>query len=95
MLRPVLMILLVAVALGCTRHRIQPLPAPEGPYATGNVAFQFIANPTVGKAQVEHQEFVTPTPELVLAPPEYPAGPLLANAPHYSVAIRIVHNLRI
>lgn len=89
-LRPVLMILLVAVVLACARHHIQPLPAPEGPSASGRVGFQFIANPTAGVAQVEHQEFVTPTPQRALTPPEYPAGPLLANAPHYSVAIRIV-----
>ena len=82
--------LLLAGALGCVRRQL-PSPVEPSPPSRGKVAYEFIADPSIGKPQnTEHQEFVTPRPERALALPSYPERPLAAKAPSYTVVVRIV-----
>lgn len=92
-LRPALVTLLLAASVACAKKRISPPPAPEEPASRGKVAYEFVADATMGKPQLgDHQEFVTPRPQKALVPPEYPARPLAAKAPPCSVGVRIVIN---
>jgi hypothetical protein len=82
--------LLLAGALGCVRRQLPP-PVEPSPPSRGKVAYEFIADPSIGKPQnKEHREFVTPRPERTLALPSYPERPLVAKAPSYTVVVRIV-----
>ena len=92
-LRPALVTLLLAASVGCAKKRISPPPAPEVPASQGKVAYEFVADATMGKPQLaEHQEFVTPRPQKAFVAAEYPARPLAAKAPPYSIGVRIVIN---
>ena len=82
--------LLLAGALGCVRRQLPP-PVGPSPPSRGKVAYEFIADPSIGKPQnTEHLQFVTPRPEQTLALPSYPERPLAAKAPSYTVVVRIV-----
>ena len=89
--RRAVVVLLIGSATGCARPR---LPAKTQPATTpdqGQVAFEFVADPTVSPPRkTEHQEFVAPDPIGRLPLPLYPEAALAAGAGPTSVGLRIV-----